>query len=351
MILIIFQCDDKRVSRRHCEISVIDTQLKIKSVHTNPVFFTRHQKEEKQILKQNNEVLLNNLDKFSLLPQEYEYVVKIVAESEAEDAGTTSEAAPSDVMFRIRNTEEINDRLEAGNIATSLSQIMANDDTNEAVPMEQEEAPTSPQTSRKRSLDQADEHVESKKLKPSSSDEIPSTSTNNNPPNTETAIVSTTNDQATLPTVTIKPDPDAVTSTTVTVPVGIVKPDPDAAVPPIAPVPVKSIKPDPDGGTSTNANSSAAIPVTPDNQNQSPALRPSCEFGVRCYRNTPQHHQEFAHPRDVDYRRPNYPPAAENIPPCPWGASCYRRNPDHFRVLSHPSHGNFKKIELVRPLI
>jgi aprataxin and PNK-like factor len=70
--------------------------------------------------------------------------------------------------------------------------------------------------------------------------------------------------------------------------------------------------------------------------------RPTCNFGVRCYRkNNPIHRAAEAHPGDTDYRRPDFPPAPSDAPPCPYGASCYRRNPRHFLEFSHPDSSEF----------
>lgn len=72
----------------------------------------------------------------------------------------------------------------------------------------------------------------------------------------------------------------------------------------------------------------------------SPPGRPSCEFGIRCYRRTLEHRTQFAHPNDSDYRRPTFPPAPNDAPHCPYGATCYRRNPQHFRDFQHPDSTN-----------
>lgn len=83
--------------------------------------------------------------------------------------------------------------------------------------------------------------------------------------------------------------------------------------------------------------SSTTPPTVVKKEEPDSNLRDSCQFGIRCYRNTPDHRQEFAHPGDTDYRRPSFPPAPPGMPNCPFGATCYRRNPDHFREYAHPS--------------
>lgn len=70
-------------------------------------------------------------------------------------------------------------------------------------------------------------------------------------------------------------------------------------------------------------------------------LRPSCSFGIRCFRRGPAHRNDMAHPGDPDYRRPNHPPAPSTAPACPFAARCYRRDPEHFRQFAHPPSGKF----------
>lgn len=112
------------------------------------------------------------------------------------------------------------------------------------------------------------------------------------------------------------------------------------------------VKVDPDSGeasTSQGKPTSSEDPeVKPEIKKEtadstSSPLRPSCEFGVRCYRRTLEHRTQFAHPNDSDYRRPTFPPAPSDAPHCPYGASCYRRNPQHFRDFQHPDSSEYRR--------
>ncbi|KAH8265246.1 hypothetical protein KR038_002318, partial [Drosophila bunnanda] len=93
----------------------------------------------------------------------------------------------------------------------------------------------------------------------------------------------------------------------------------------------------------------AVVKVEPANSNgqasddstvSSSSLRPSCRFGIRCYRRNPAHRSAEAHPGDSDYRRPNFPEPPLGTPACPFGNACYRRNPVHFQQHSHPADFN-----------
>ncbi|XP_017860141.1 PREDICTED: aprataxin and PNK-like factor isoform X2 [Drosophila arizonae] len=86
--------------------------------------------------------------------------------------------------------------------------------------------------------------------------------------------------------------------------------------------------------TEPNTSTQAAIA---DSSVSSSTLRPSCRFGIKCYRRNPTHRSSEAHPGDSDYRRPSFPIPPLGTPACPFGNSCYRRNPIHFQQYSHPS--------------
>ncbi|XP_023165652.2 aprataxin and PNK-like factor isoform X3 [Drosophila hydei] len=86
--------------------------------------------------------------------------------------------------------------------------------------------------------------------------------------------------------------------------------------------------------TEPNSNTQSAIA---DSSVSSSTLRPSCRFGIKCYRRNLAHRRTEAHPGDSDYRRPSFPTPPLGTPACPFGNLCYRRNPIHFQQYSHPS--------------
>lgn len=346
-----------------------DQKVKVKACHTNPIFYKVNGSLQSQILQKDNEVELKNSDKFSLLPNsEYEYEVKIT--NDANENPVESSACTSAVGMRVRNVVEINVNLQAGNMATSLSQIIGTstneeaDTTNEEgveINRDQEDLERTPspdmlvapsdfvqaspsRSSRKRSFEgDAEGSEESNKRVKSSTDHENAVSCS-----TTNAEPTGSDDHVNPPAVLIKPDPDStsVSTSAATITSTSVTTSSSSTTEP-------KIKPDPDGSPSTTSGATVAASssdaVKKENPNSSPSqsaqatptstpgIRPSCEFGIRCYRNTPDHMREVAHPSDADYRRPSYPPADAGAPNCPWGASCYRRNPDHFRQLQHPS--------------
>ncbi|XP_034485658.1 aprataxin and PNK-like factor isoform X1 [Drosophila innubila] len=92
--------------------------------------------------------------------------------------------------------------------------------------------------------------------------------------------------------------------------------------------------------TEPTTNARSPTPPAADSSVSSSTFRPSCRFGIRCYRRNPAHRSAEAHPGDSDYRRPSFPTPPLGTPVCPFGNSCYRRNPVHFQQYSHPPDFN-----------
>lgn len=293
----------------------MEEQIRLKACHANPIFIKKNGANIQQVLLKGTEIILTNADRFSLLPDDFEYEIRIVKKEIAFQEPSTE--------LRIRTIDEINDNLEverserdleAGNLATDDPRIIEERstenseidkeqlDTNIKVgsesvksPIKADESSSSHQCNgnRKRGLLVVEEEEPCKKLK--SSDEVQP--------------------------VVVKPDPDEASSSSTTFPSStFIKPDPDAA-----------------SGKVKLENSSSETALNPGDPN----LRPSCEHGIRCYRHTSEHRLSTAHPNDADYRRPSFPPAPANTPQCPFGAQCYRRNPAHFQRLAHPSSSKF----------
>uniref|UniRef100_A0A182SZJ4 PBZ-type domain-containing protein n=1 Tax=Anopheles maculatus TaxID=74869 RepID=A0A182SZJ4_9DIPT len=151
----------------------------------------------------------------------------------------------------------------------------------------------------------------------------------------------TTTDAEPAAPVEIKPDPDTVPTS---IPHVQIKPDPDAGECNTGSGAAND--PGPSGGSMADNSPPVSVKPDPDGMGgkiglgiMGPAvavLRPSCDFGIRCYRAGQDHRSAFAHPGDLDYRRPNLPPPPPGTPMCPFGARCYRRNPEHFREYDHP---------------
>lgn len=278
----ILQCNDTRISRNHGTLKV-DTKgdgggLQITSTHSNPIFIRTGADGVLNILAKDLTATLQKGDKFALLPDQYWYEVRLREQTVPEVTG--DEVSSTGPTLRVRTMEEVN----SGPIP---EEVVAGEKRKNA---EDSEADCS------------------KKIRTEETPDQP-------PAEAEQAPETTSSEATSEPTTVIKPDPDANSSS-------------------------------PDEGTSSKSpQDSTANPVevkkeTADSST-GPPLRPSCQFGIACYRHTPDHRAQFAHPHDTDYRRPTFPPAPADAPHCPFGASCYRRNPQHFRDLQHPDSSRY----------
>ncbi|CAO1424740.1 unnamed protein product [Diamesa serratosioi] len=355
-----FGCNDKRISRSHGQITVLIDEIKVKSTHENPIFYKINLPEFK-ILKKNEEIILGHGHYFSLLPNEHIYEIRVTDENLAGNQNTTTTSSDSQIL---NNTDQ-NHNATSNPCSSSSRSITPNLDEddyvclvfdsymNEIIP---QSIPSSSRT--KRPANQEANEEEIKKMKDNESDAI------NIKPDPDAPVdLSTTPSSTVLPIIKpdpdapvdqniteantvipiIKPDPDAPidqsTATSSTV-LPIIKPDPDAAVD-LSTIPSSTvlpiIKPDPDG-PSTSSSSSPVKSEQGSTNNTTPNQRTVCQFGIKCYRIQGDHRRDFAHPGDIDYRRPDFLPAPDTAPDCEYGASCYRRNPLHF--LHQPASKN-----------
>merc|ERR1712173_341450 len=72
-------------------------------------------------------------------------------------------------------------------------------------------------------------------------------------------------------------------------------------------------------------------------------LRPTCRFGIACYRKNPVHRFEEAHPGDDDYKDPNEE-EDQDKPECEFGLDCYRKNPAHRKEYNHTRKPQPKRV-------
>uniref|UniRef100_A0A182HYR0 PBZ-type domain-containing protein n=1 Tax=Anopheles arabiensis TaxID=7173 RepID=A0A182HYR0_ANOAR len=307
------ECDDKRVSRTHgriaSELKGSKLLLRLESLHINPIFCRKKDGAIDYTLKKEESILLEIGDKFKLIVDGVWFEV-------GEDTSET-DTHPTEMP------------IEAENLNSTL---------DDATP-----------SKRKHDAEQSEDQSKRLRIECADNNSEPSTSSHPLPANHSTDAEemmvpdSSSTETVTTTPVQIKPDPDALPSGSNSSQVQI-KPDPDAkgsnggpmandgCLPTGSSLPPVSIKPDPDGLVAK-----AGLPATVSPVVANPGvLRPSCDFGIRCYRAGQDHRTLYAHPGDLDYRRPNFPPPPPGSPLCPFGARCYRRNPQHFREFDHP---------------
>uniref|UniRef100_A0A182PP61 PBZ-type domain-containing protein n=1 Tax=Anopheles epiroticus TaxID=199890 RepID=A0A182PP61_9DIPT len=314
---IIFQCDDKRVSRTHGRITkeVKDNKLllRLESLHLNPIFCRKKDGTTDYTLKKDEGILLEIGDKFKLIVDGVWFEV-------GEDVTET----------------------DSQRTAMSLEDENQNNPSGDTTPCK-----------RKHDAEQADDQSKRQRIlgenerndEPSTSTQLPADSEQMTVPDSSSAGIEAP--------VEIKPDPDSLPTDGSTTQV-LIKAEPNAdtndagcsgnGVAMGGQLPQLTLKPDPDG---LGAKVAIPVPTFPVVANPG-VLRPSCDYGIRCYRAGQDHRSMYAHPGDFDYRRPSFPPPPPGSPLCPFGARCYRRNPQHFREYDHPDPN--ADLLLIRPV-
>lgn len=302
----ILQCNDARISRNHGTLKLdVDESagdgghsVQITSTHSNPIFIRTGVDGVLNILAKDLTATLNKGDKFALLPDQYWYEVRFGDASASSEVPANGEVTSTGPTLRVRTMEEVN----SGPIP---------------------QAPVVAAVGEKRKIDEDSEADSSKKPRSEDTTEDDVVTSNQSPPEEAEAAAA-----------------------------ALESPSYEANIPTV-------VKPEPDDGENNEAaegsSSSTAAPKSPQPDanpkvevkketadSTGPPLRPSCQFGIACYRHTADHRATFAHPHDVDYRRPAFPPAPDDAPHCPFGVACYRRNPQHFREYQHPESSEYE---------
>lgn len=300
------QCDDKRVSRNHgvirSELAAGEITVYIKALHqTNPIFYRKHDHaaNSDSVLRKDESLFLVAGDKFRLTPDGDWFSI---VETEETVKTETPDA----------DTQEMEDLGAIGNVAVDrIPQEVSNNEV--ALKRKHEDESAAEGAKRNR--------VDDDEAMPSSSSEAAAHAS------------LSTNAEVVEPLLNIKPDPDAHIPNSTSIASCVSTPaQPDEEKVASTSAPPVNVKTDPDGPSAAGVAAGIVVKSPAD----SGALRPSCDFGIRCYRGGNDHRTSFAHPGDPDYRRPNFPPAPLDAPFCPFGARCYRRNPAHFREYQHP---------------
>ncbi|XP_026325107.1 aprataxin and PNK-like factor isoform X2 [Hyposmocoma kahamanoa] len=322
----LLDCEDKRVSRNHGELNIVDDSITIKALHQNPCFYVKKGTDQTQVLKINCTASLCNGDKFGLLPDSYWYEVLHCTSIDLNQSPELSSTVPDD---------EIEDQASRDSVRTINgpgcdTQV---NDTNGA--LDNEDRPESPSLIRNGSPNPENVNMlelPSPAQKPESSSLMertgsPSllTSTTDDPETTENQDNPIKEPKSPCKRCQTPDSSDAKRVKT--------EPVEDQQMANNDPVTVKQ-EPDIVPGPS-NDQVDASKADDGNNTQPSPAKPPSgmgrerCMYGANCYRRNPQHKTQFAHPSDADW-------GVGERGVCPWGLGCRRRNPRHWANHDHP---------------
>ncbi|XP_050352031.1 uncharacterized protein LOC126774512 isoform X1 [Nymphalis io] len=261
----LLDCNDKRISREHGELLIDDSTVTIKALHLNPCFFKLKDSKGTEILQLGSSKILNNGDRFGLLPDDFWY--EIIYCPEGEDFGRSdseknteeyslADAVPSDSHTLNSNKIKV-DGLHASNInnddtynnssrpeSPSLLS-MHNDDTiqvNQNKPVSNNNKPVQPKDTEPNSSNSLQNHSDEEKTEngDESSEKSPSIKRSHSPDSYDVKKFKTVN-------VVVKVEPDDV------------RPGPS------------------DTAAGGNVNDDAASRDKPNRQ------RERCIYGVNCY--------------------------------------------------------------------
>ncbi|XP_063535481.1 aprataxin and PNK-like factor isoform X2 [Cydia strobilella] len=340
-------CEDKRISRNHGHLIITETSVVIEALHQNPCFFTKKGSEEKQVLKKSFKEILENGDRFGLLPGSYWYEVlhcTTETDSQATDVSNTEEIDPG--KGETDQDSQIDQTLSTEIVNSNANEERKNEEDNEDSILNFDLNETVGNGGRPESpslLDQQNEqNSPHQQVEPSS----PTTTEQTDPlepTDPPEPTVPTDPPEPVLPAAPIdahKPEVQTEQKSTVSPLKRSHSPEGDDGVKRVKtePVDIKEevlVKQEPDASDGAGPSSGQADQASASNAANGKAPpspvppRERCMYGADCYRRNPVHKAQFAHPRDTDW-------GAGEQAPCPYGAACRKRDPRHWRLHSHP---------------
>ncbi|XP_013134570.1 PREDICTED: aprataxin and PNK-like factor isoform X2 [Papilio polytes] len=288
-------CDDKRVSRNHAELEVIDNSIVIKALHINPCFFIDKTMVDAKVILQNTIMKISLGDTIGFLNDRFWY--NVCKNNEI-----------NDTCLNIKDFQPLKD------LINKQKDICIKYDTTSEESCQKNEKTSTEQISNKTEKEELDDKA------PVSTNITVEFKRQELVFNINSKVKELSNKDE------IKPEVDD----------GLCQSPSKRLIKQesTSPVDIKKLKTEDnaedrlqsaDSHASTSGASSASG-ASPPKQN---LKRERCMYGEKCYRKNPQHKAQFSHPGDADW-------GAGAKAPCPWGYACARRDPRHWRDHSHP---------------
>ncbi|XP_073528289.1 aprataxin and PNK-like factor [Phyllobates terribilis] len=356
---------DKRVSRNHAVLEVVDDKLRIKATHVNPCFYRASGKSTYEPLERNEWCRLSSGDCVSLLPDKYFF--KVITRHPMEEATLrNSQGLGEDIEVDdvspcpplTTDTEATAHPKYAPSPTTSSSRTNGKicNDLPSALSSEGDAKPVRP-APRKRLLPNwmlvGDLPVQAlptpvitagKKKRTT----IQRVQISPSLKSKDEDIPKKKQSEVSLPTTSSSLT--RITATPVSLQKDHVEDNEEEEMeeehgdytPKLSTPPPDNNSPSGSPSTShmkpsvSNDNISLSPTSTQDTQ-QLPKKRVPCMYGEQCYRKNPVHFQEFSHPGDSDYCDVENGSQDDNDdrPECPYGTDCYRKNPQHKLEYKH----------------
>ncbi|XP_066234202.1 aprataxin and PNK-like factor isoform X6 [Saccopteryx leptura] len=351
---------DKRVSRKHAVLEVVDGQLRIKPIHTSPCFYQSSEKSQLLPLKRNQWHWLKPEDSFSLLVDKYIFrVFSTYSETELEctlrnsqmfDEDDILNEAPESSLVNLPDETSGAPQLTRTEMVTTQTSTTNNvirehrregiykDKTQVNVTQQERKQlipPGSPEstsaeedTGKKCKLADEEESV-------ISSTEMPQSFFAVTLSNTDVNSMKTNTQRSKIPTEELGKvsEHKIITKETLNTGEALSRSESGSSAQ------GKSLHSKSQGSHSESSSdhsnpetlhAKATDSVLQDSE-ENKVKRTSCMYGANCYRKNPVHFQHFSHPGDSDYGGVQImcQDESDDRPECPYGESCYRKNPQH----------------------
>ncbi|XP_013172377.1 PREDICTED: aprataxin and PNK-like factor isoform X1 [Papilio xuthus] len=295
----LLECDDKRVSRNHAEIEIVEDSIIIKALHINPCFVVSDTMGEVKIIFQNTIMKVKLGDKVGFLNDKFWY--NICKNNEKDDiCSSVIDFEPlKDIINKYKDIRTLNyDTNSEENYHKSEQKLTKERISNETENEESNKESVSPSI--------LTDNLKTQEI--ILNNELKEQQSNENEIKTQ--------EQSDL---SQSPGKRCLIKRELSSPVDIKKLKTENNVDD------KSQSPNSQAGTSSGASSASS--ASPSKEQKS--KRERCMYGEKCYRKNPQHKAQFSHPGDCDW-------GSGAQAPCPWGYACARRDPRHWRDHSHP---------------
>ncbi|XP_031806455.1 aprataxin and PNK-like factor isoform X2 [Sarcophilus harrisii] len=319
---------DKRISKRHAILELVDDQLKIKPIHVNPCFYRSSEKSQLLPLETNKWHWLNPGDSFSLLVDKYIfYVFSTHSETECtlrsmilfaydSQLETSDDGITKGRMNMLPTSSKRKKSLSSGN----SENIEAEQDLKKECRVSDQEY----STSSSKEVNESSVVNKTKMTKANTKkSEIPGEQINKNlhdedhehrtsPRNKRKKMDEYDKYESIEDSGNLKSHHNNLFQN-------------------------KDQRFDPELRSDPETSSSIKSIAVPQDSEENHPRRIPCIYGTSCYRKNPVHFQQFSHPGDRDYGDTQIMNQDEddNRPECPYGVSCYRKNPQHKIEYKH----------------
>ncbi|XP_069811204.1 aprataxin and PNK-like factor [Dendropsophus ebraccatus] len=349
---------DKRVSRNHAVLELVDDKLRLKSTHVNPCFYQASGKTTFVPLQRNEWRWLHPGDCISLLPDKFSF--KVIANTPSEEAtlrnsqgldeegelNKKSPCSPITSEIKAKSPLQHEPSLSAASNPKTNGKICsdapsAKDDAEPAklaqrkrvlpdwmlqgnLPIQALPSNVITAAKKKRTVIQRTQTTSCKPKDKDSPVERPSAASIPTNPASLTRTATPVNLEKAL---VVENEEEEMEVT----------PCDDYHKPSTPPPSPSASGNKPSFSRAVSNDNISLSPASSQQSQQTQKKRVPCMYGDKCYRKNPVHFEEFSHPGDSDFGDVENGSQDDNDdrPECPYGTDCYRKNPQHKLEYKH----------------